>query len=295
MTQAKVRSRGSRLALVPMGTGCDFARNFAQPHYNTRNIVNILESIVADRAAAKPPDKIDLMRVTAMKLPAKEETAPTTTTTTTTTRICVNVVSVGLSAVVARIVGKFKIFGRKLAYVFATIVAFFMHRNTNVRCATEPASMSLRAESGTQQDDGVVDGTVRNMTCVAIGNGAYFGGGMKICPDASVSDSRLMMVMLKGFSVLDFLRKGAKLFSGDHVHLPKDEVSVNRQIAGVSITPDDTDEKEDGNADTGSKADLLSMPSRGHARPLFVETDGEVVGVAPVTVELLPAAVELYS
>ena len=290
-----MRSNRSRLALVPMGTGCDFARNFAPPHYNTRNIVNILESIVADRAAAKPPDKIDLMRVTAMKLPAKEETAPTTTTTTTTTRICVNVVSVGLSAVVARIVGKFKIFGRKLAYVFATIVAFFMHRNTNVRCATEPASMALRAESGTQQDDGVVDGTVRNMTCVAIGNGAYFGGGMKICPDASVSDSRLMMVMLKGFSVLDFLRKGAKLFSGDHVHLPKDEVSVNRQIAGLSITPDDTDEKEDGNADTGSKADLLSMPSRGHARPLFVETDGEVVGVAPVTVELLPAAVELYS
>ena len=115
---------------------------------------------------------------------------------------------------------------------------------------------------------------------------------MKICPDASVSDSRLMMVMLKGFSVLDFLRKGAKLFSGDHVHLPKDEVIVNRQLTALSIAPEERDEKE--KVDAGTET-MSGISKHGHARPLFVETDGEVVGMAPATVELLPAAVELYS
>ena len=116
---------------------------------------------------------------------------------------------------------------------------------------------------------------------------------MRICPDAFVIDSRLMIVMLKGFSVLDFLRKGTKLFSGDHVHLPKDEGIANRQIASLSITEEEKEHiQEDGKAGTETKWSDLSTPGR--ARPLLVETDGEVVGMAPATVELLPAAVEMH-
>ena len=87
---------------------------------------------------------------------------------------------------------------------------------------------------------------------------------------------------------------GAKLFSGDHVQLPEDEVSVNRHVAALSIRPDATDANDYAARRVGDDAaPQTTTRDTTRPRPLLVETDGEVMGMAPVTVELLPQAVEM--
>ena len=72
---------------------------------------------------------------------------------------------------------------------------------------------------------------------VVVANSAYFGGGMKICPDASTSDGLLDVCVIGDVGKLDLLRSFLKVRTGDHVDHPK--VSIFKaseiEITGTGI------------------------------------------------------------
>jgi len=77
-----------------------------------------------------------------------------------------------------------------------------------------------------------VDG-VRHSTAamlVAVGNGPSYGGGMRVCPDASFDDGMFDILVLHQISTVEFLRVFPKVFSGKHVGHPAVEVLRGRQV-----------------------------------------------------------------
>ncbi len=77
-----------------------------------------------------------------------------------------------------------------------------------------------------------VDG-VRHSTCamlVAVGNGPSYGGGMRVCPDASFDDGLFDILVLHEISTIEFLRVFPKVFSGRHVGHPAVEILRGRQV-----------------------------------------------------------------
>ncbi len=98
---------------------------------------------------------------------------------------------------------------------------------------------------------------------VAIANGAYYGGGMRIAPDAQPDDGMLDVCVVGDVSRLTAIRQLPNLYRGTHVRHP--QVSMLR---GRSIEID---------GDGGTRVHL----------------DGEPFGSLPLRVSLVPAAIEV--
>ena len=110
-----------------------------------------------------------------------------------------------------------------------------------------------------------VDGEAEDLEVlfVAIANGSYYGGGMRIAPDASPDDGRLDVCVVGNVSRLTALGQIPNLYRGTHVRHPA--VSM-RTGATVSI---------DGDSETR------------------VHLDGEPFGTLPLRVRVVPAAVDV--
>lgn len=98
---------------------------------------------------------------------------------------------------------------------------------------------------------------------VAAANSRQFGGGMRLAPDASLTDGLLDVVIIEHMTKPRFLRLAPTVFSGRHLRYP--EVSVLR---GRSVHISATE-----------------------AFTLYA--DGEPIAELPVTVRVLPAAVRM--
>lgn len=96
-------------------------------------------------------------------------------------------------------------------------------------------------------------------TLLAIGNTAYFGGGMRICPAARPDDGRLQVVSIGDVPRRTFLRVFPTVFSGRHVDRPDVTLDV-----GETVTLDGAD--------------------------IEVWADGELLGPLPIRLEVVPAS-----
>lgn len=112
----------------------------------------------------------------------------------------------------------------------------------------------------------VVDGVAHDAdtTMLSIGNTAYFGGGMRICPEAQPADGRLHVVVIGDVSRGTFLRVFPRVFGGGHVDHP-DVASYT----GTEVVVEATD----------PEADVVQMWA-----------DGDLLGPLPVTCEVVPGA-----
>lgn len=99
---------------------------------------------------------------------------------------------------------------------------------------------------------------------VAVGNGRSYGAGMRITPDASVTDGLLDIAVIGSISKLDFLRTFPKVFKGTHVSHP---------------------------AVTMRRAKVVRLESPG----VNAYADGEFAAALPVTCECVPAAVRVLA
>jgi diacylglycerol kinase (ATP) len=104
------------------------------------------------------------------------------------------------------------------------------------------------------------------ITTVCCNNGRFFGGGMKIAPDASMIDGRLDLVVVGKLPFRKILAQGPRLYVGAHLALP--EVH-HRLVTKVRAWPVD------------SKADV------------FLEIDGESPGKLPAQFENRPKALRV--
>jgi len=66
---------------------------------------------------------------------------------------------------------------------------------------------------------------------IAVGNGASYGGGMKVCPDAVMSDGLFDVMVLRPVSKLEFIRVFPKVFSGKHIDHPQVEIYRTRRVS----------------------------------------------------------------
>ncbi len=94
---------------------------------------------------------------------------------------------------------------------------------------------------------------------VAVGNGASYGGGMRVCPGADPTDGMLDVTWLHGVSRATFLRVFPQVFSGEHVR--------TRYVSTV-------------------RAKAIALDADGQV----AYADGERVGPLPVSIDVLPRA-----
>lgn len=109
----------------------------------------------------------------------------------------INVCSFGIDGPIIKDTEKFKkMLPGKFAYLFSTLKAGISFKPKNVKV----------------QIDGV--NHIGQMILIAVGNGKYFGGGMKICPDALLNDGSFEVCLVKDVSKGKFMKEISKVYSG---------------------------------------------------------------------------------
>jgi diacylglycerol kinase family enzyme len=99
----------------------------------------------------------------------------------------------------------------------------------------------------------------------AIANGNYFGGGMRIAPDAHCDDGLFDVVLIRELSKAELLKNVGSLYRGTHIEHPA--VSVHR----------------------GQRVEVEPLDSR----PAQLDIDGDPLGQVPAQIEILPRAISL--
>jgi diacylglycerol kinase (ATP) len=192
-------SHDVELAVVPCGTGDDFARTFGIP-------TDVERALAA--AANGQARTVDVGRAT---YAAGEGTAE---------RYFANFAGAGISGAIARRGARTsRRLGPKAAYMWATATVF-------VRWSSVPMRIEL-------------DGKTREgpMFEVVISNGMYAAGGMKIAPDARPDDGHFDAVLIGDVSKADFVTTFPKIYRGRHTSHPKVDVVRARTIAVDASEP----------------------------------------------------------
>ncbi len=218
------------LGIIPRGTGGDFRRTLDLPK-------DLAEA--ARRVREGAARVIDAGRVTYVAHDGGAET-----------RHFVNVASFGYSSAVAsRANNSTKRFGAKMAFVGAAVRTLLAYDNTDVW---------LTLDDGPRHR--------RRVMLTAVGNGRFFGGGMKICPDAQLDSGALDVVVVGDLSRGDVIFKGSRLYDGTHLSI-EDVTSARARK-------------------------LVAEPVEGDAL-VPIELDGETPGRLPATFEVLPGALRV--
>jgi diacylglycerol kinase (ATP) len=224
--QALAGREDVELAVLPRGTGVDFVREFGIP----RRPADAAAIALGGRTRA-----IDLGRVTYRAWAGEEEVG-----------WFANVASAGMSGAIAKRTNESsKALGGKVSYFWSTLAVF---------ARWSPGRVSVG-----------VDGATREATMhdVIVANCRYFGGGMKICPEAEPDDGLFDVLLLGDLTKRDLLLTLPKAYSGTHLPHPKAEL-----LRGSVVTVDAED-------------------------PLPVELDGEQPGTTPARFEVVPGALRL--
>lgn len=158
-------------------------------------------------------------------------------------RCFLNVASAGFDAVVADAVNqRFKAFHGTLAYLLGLFTTLFSYHNVPLVIRfDDEAPMKCKA------------------LLVAVGNLSYYGGGMKICPQATPHDGLLDVCVAGDITKGDALITLPRLSKGTHLSHPK---CTYRRCQTVFV---------DG-------------------PPLPIQADGQIVGSLPATFTVQPSA-----
>lgn len=100
-----------------------------------------------------------------------------------------------------------------IGYLFTTLVELRRFANRRVR-------LTLDGVTSEQQ-----------VLFVAIANGAFYGGGMRIAPDAAADDGLIDVCIVGDISRATALRQLPNLYRGTHVHHPQVAVARARSVA----------------------------------------------------------------
>ncbi len=218
-------------ALIPFGTGGDFRRSIEMPTE---------AGAAAAVIAANQTRMIDLGRLELTRMDG-----------TRAIHMFANIASFGVSGVVDRLVNES---GKKLgrmSFMLATARATWSYKNQRVQLIF----------------DGDVKGRVEaTINTVAIANGKYFGGAMKIAPNAELDDGAFDVVAMGDLGFGDLLKSGSRIYKG--THLAMDKVS-ERRARVIEAEP----------VDPGAVVEL--------------DVDGEPLGKLPARFEIVPAAIRI--
>jgi YegS/Rv2252/BmrU family lipid kinase len=220
----------TELGVIPRGTGGDFRRTLELPH----DIAEAARRVREGEARAVDAGRVHFRGHAGQTL----------------SHFFVNVASFGFSSTVAtRANASSKRFGGRIAFLGATLRALASYDNTDVW---------MTIGDGPRER--------RRVLMAAVGNGRFFGGGMKICPEARLDDGALDLVTVGDFSKGEILTNIGRLYEGTHLDL---EAVENARVTRVAFEPVESEAR------------------------IPVELDGETPGHLPAVFEILPGALRL--
>lgn len=113
-----------------------------------------------------------------------------------------NVASMGLDAEIVKRTEKIKkIIKGGIAYTISLIITLIVYKSKRLTIELDEETIEM------------------DTMLAAIANGKYYGGGMKICPMASLDDGYFHVVVIKKINKLKLLTLFPLVFSGGHVNL----------------------------------------------------------------------------
>jgi len=225
------------LGILPSGTGGDFRRTLGLPTSAREAAKSLREGVTKT---------IDVGKVTFFNHTDEQ-----------VSRYFLNVSSFGLSASINERVKSQNLFkwlpgntlGGKSNFAFSTLQEVLDTEFVTVRVKID------------DQDEKTLN-TIN--FCVA--NSRYFGGGMKIAPNAKINDGFLDVINIGDIKTAKILLNAYKLYSGSHLSLAEVKSTLAKRI---EVSPVDKNQ------------------------PIFIETDGELPGKLPAVYEIVPNALRV--
>lgn len=221
--------RGNRVAvgLVQAGRGSDFGRSLGVP--------SDAEAACA-RLLAGRTESIDLGRVTYRSFSGQERS-----------RYFANAAGLGFDAeVTAKANAGPRILGGTIPYLSSLLRTLGTYHNKRISVSIDGNQpWHARANS------------------IVVANGQYFGGGMKIAPDARLSDGLLDVTLLGDLGKLELVLNTPRVYDGSHVTHPKVKTMRARTVR-------------------------VTSPDR-----ILLQADGEVLGTAPAMFTVMPDALRM--
>ncbi len=230
----------AELGVLPSGTGGDFRRSLK------------LSTKVAAAARALRDSRarlIDVGRVTFVTERGEREI-----------RHFVNVASFGMSTAVLErqrsgdatrwipSFGSAKL-SSKLSYAAATV---------QTTLQSSPSEVYVQLDEAAERRLRIVE--------LAVANARYYGGAMKIAPDAKLDDGWFDVVTIGEAGAFRILANSPRLYLGAHLRMDEASHALAKQV--------------------------IARPAKKDER-IAVELDGEVVGRLPVTFQIVPHALHL--
>jgi YegS/Rv2252/BmrU family lipid kinase len=158
----------------------------------------------------------------------------------------IGIASCGFDSDANRIANQTRLIRGNLVYAYGMVRAL---------ASWKPASFVLELDGGPAR-------TFRGYS-VAAANSRFFGGGMMIAPDASLTDGKLEIVLIKEVPRLRYLSLAPTVFRGSHVRQPNIEV-LRAESVRISAS-----------------------------RPFTVYADGDPIAELPATVSVKRAAIRV--
>jgi diacylglycerol kinase (ATP) len=227
-----MQAKGSaQLGVIAQGTGGDFRKTLGLEH----RLDKYLDALKSGRTRA-----LDVGKFTGGGK---------------TGHYFVNILSAGMGGLVDRYVADAsRMLGGTAAYFGASLRALVNARLGNVK-----ATVTKDGQTTTHP--------IRSFM-IAICNGRYFGGGMKVAPMAEVDDGILELVALGATSKVGFAMTSRRIYTGSHIG----------QAGTVHLR--------------GQKI-VLDLANEDARSVYLLDVDGEPMGSLPLTVEVVPKALVL--
>lgn len=223
------KNKRTPLAILPTGTGNDMPNAIGLPLPNQKDGLKLACKIIAS-GLDKP---VDVGKITSVDFNGEK-----------ITKFFCGVLSFGFDAEVTFATNNMsKRLPGTLNYLKSLISGIFV---------TKPRKYKIRL----LDQDKDVEHTFYQ---VAIGNGAYYGGGMKICPQASIRDGKFQIMGLTNeMTKIKLISAFGSVYSGDHIKYPEVKLYETSKLT--------------------IKTELKTL----------WQADGEVLGTTPAKVECLP-------
>ncbi|HKP47948.1 MAG TPA: diacylglycerol kinase family protein [Pyrinomonadaceae bacterium] len=229
----------AELGILPSGTGGDFRKTLEIPT-RARDAAKILKE---GRTRV-----IDVGRVTYAVNGGEQET-----------RYFLGVASFGISAdVIARVKTE------KPEWIPATAPRWLSGRLSFGTAMLKSAAKMKPTRVIVQLDDNEAQRTTITNLCIA--NARYFGGGMKIAPDAKLTDGKFDVVSIGDMGLSRIVSNSPRLYLGAHLGMRE----VRHMLA----------------------AKVAASPINNEQR-IGLELDGELPGFLPATFQIVPLALRV--
>ena len=225
------------LGIFPSGTGGDFRRTLGMPS-TAREVAKALREGITKM--------IDVGKVTFLSHNDEQ-----------VSRYFLNVSSFGLSASINERVKSTNLFkwlpGNTLSgksnFAFSTLQEVL---------ETEFITVRVKIDDNDEKTLNTIN------FCVA--NARFFGGGMKIAPDAKINDGFFDVINIGDIKTAKIILNVYKLYNGSHLSLKEVKSTLAKKIEVKSVDKNQT---------------------------IFIETDGELPGKLPAVYEIVPNALKI--